>query len=221
MEDVTYLKDELLTVSNRNCLFDISYWQTRSSLRDIEDFVAFVKGCVNTVRRSVEYKAFLAQQAERGLTRCQILGHVESDGDDGVDIEMHHGPILTLFDYCAIVIDHMLNHNELVDTFKVARTVLNEHWEGNVQVVFLSKTAHELVDSGELFINFNQCTGNINAFLKKYIDGITPDRAEKINRYIDMCEQFDTFDNGLFDLKKTMTDWNYEVAMERMKEGHI
>ena len=220
MEDVTFLKDELLTVSNRNCLFDISYWQDRSSLRDIEDFVAFVKGCEYTVRRSFEYKSFKAQQAEHGLTRCQILGHIESDGSDGVDIEMHHGPILTLFDYCAIVIDHLLNNNELVDTFKVARIVLDEHWENHVQVVFLSKTAHQLVDSGELFINFNQCTGDINAFLKKFISGITPDRAEKINRYIDMCEQFDTFDNGLFDLKKTMTDWNYEVAMERMKEGH-
>lgn len=220
MEDVSYLKDELLTVSNRNCLFDISYWQNRSSLRDIEDFVAFVKGCEHTIRRSKEYSSFVAQQAERGLIRCQILGHVESDGDDGVDIEMHHGPILTLFDYCAIVIDHMLNNNELVDTFKVARAVLDEHWEGHVQVVFLSKTAHELVDSGELFINFNQATGDVNSFLKKYKDGITPDRAEKINRYIDMCEQFDTYDNGLFDLKKTMTDWNYEVAMERMKEGH-
>ncbi len=218
MDGINYLNDELLTVSSRDELFDISFASDRSSLRDIENFVAFVKACEKSIRSSHEYKMFKAQQAARGLNRCQILGHVESDDSDGVTIEMHHGPILTLFDYCAIVIDYLLNTNQEVSSFRVARIVLDEHFNDNVQVVMLSKTAHQLVDSNEIFINFNQATGNLNRFLQKYKEGLTPDRIEKINRYIEMSEKYDTFDNGLFDIKQTITDWNYDVAKERMKK---
>lgn len=218
MEDVEYLNDDLLTVSNHKELFDISMYNNRTTLRDIEEFVAFVKACEHTVRKLSEYKNFKAQLAEIGLTRCQILGHIESDGEDGVDVEMHHGPLLTLFDYCAIIIDALIFRGELVSSFRVARYVMDEHWKGHVQVVMLSKTAHQLVDSGDMFINFSQATGNVNEFIKSWYEGITPDRAEKINHYIDMCSQFDTFDNGLLDIRHTLTDWNYDVALARMND---
>lgn len=219
MENILYSNDELLTVSNRNELFDISLYATETSLRSIESFVEFIKACVRTVRRLDEYSSFKAQLAEAGLTRCQVLGHIDSDGDDGVEVEMHHGPILTLFDYCAIVIDYLLFHKEKITTFRVARMVMDAHWDGMVQVVMLSKTVHELVDTGQIFINFNQCTGNINAFLKKYRDGLNPERIEKINRYIEMSKEFDSFDNNLLELKNTITNWNYDVAKARMNNG--
>lgn len=220
MEDVSYLNDDMLTVSSSKELFDISFYSDRTSLRDIENFVRFVKSCEWAVRKSDEYRSFKAQLVEKGLTRCQILGHIDSDGEDGVDVEMHHGPLFTLFDYCAIVIDALLARGEKVSSFRVARLVLDEHFEDHVQVVMLSKTVHQLVDTGNMFIHFNQATGNINGFIEKYRDGITPDRVEKINKYIEMCEQFDTFDNGLLELKNTMTDWNYDVAKERMQKSN-
>ena len=219
MENITYFNDELLTISNRDELFDISMNMDESQLRNIDEFVMFVKACEKTIRHMDEYKTFKAQLYEMGLTRCQIWGNIDMGIEgDGVDIEMHHGPILTLFDYCAIMIDHLLRNGEMVTTFDIARKVLDEHWEGNVQVVMLSKTVHQLVDTGQIFINFNQATGNINRFLKKYRDGLNPERIEKINKYIQMSEQFDSFDNGLLDIKNTITDWNYEVALERMKQ---
>ena len=218
MSDIDFLNDDILTLSSKNVIFEIQMRQTRSSLRDIDDFVNFIKACERKIRTSDEYSRFKAQLMEQGLNRDQILGGIESDGEDGVTIEMHHGPILTLFDYCAIIVDYHLAHDESVTTFQIIREVLDEHWAGHVQTVMLSKTPHQLVDSGEMFIHFNQARGNLNAFLQKYRDGLTPDRVEKINRYIDMCEQFDSFDNGLFDLKNTITDWNYDVALERMKQ---
>ena len=218
MDNITYFNDQLLTISNRDELFDISMYMDESQLRNIDEFVNFVKACEKTIRRMDEYSCFKAQLYELGLDRCQIWGNVSSGIDENVDIEMHHGPILTLFDYCAIIIDHMLANHEDITTFDVARRVLDEHWEGNVQVVMLSKTVHQLVDTGEIFINFRQATGNINRFLKKYRDGLNPERIEKINKYIQMSEQFDSYDNGLLDLKNTITDWNYEVALERMKQ---
>ena len=218
MEDVEYLNDALLTVTSSHALDEVSFFSDRTSLRDIEAFSDFVKACERSVRHCAEYTAFKAQLMDKGLNRCQMLGHIESDGDDGVDIEMHHGPLLTLFDYCAIIIDALLARGEKVDSLLITRLVMDEHWADHVQVVMLSKTVHELINTGKIFLHFNQATGNVNEFLKKYRDGITPDRAEKINHYIDLCEQFESSDSGLLEVKNTITNWDYDVAYERMKK---
>ena len=220
MEGIIFSKDELLSVSSRNDIFGIQYYKTKSYLQSIENFVNFVKACEKVVRTSSEYKAYIAQLFSLGLTKCQVLGHVEvsDDKDETVTLEMHHGPILTLFDYCAIVTDHLLFNNKNINTFLVARIVLNEHFNGNIQTIMLSKTVHQLVDSGKLFISFNQAIGNLNEFLRKYKDGLNPERISKINRYIELSKEYDTYDNHLLDLKNTITDWNYEVAKKRMEK---
>lgn len=219
MEDIGYVNDELLTVSSRTELFDISMYKDKDYLKSIENFVKFVSACEKFIRSSSEYSNFKAQLFEMGLTKCQVLGHIEADEFGQVTVEMHHGPILTLFDYCAIVIDSLLARNEKVNSFRVARIVLDEHFEGNVQTVMLSKTVHQEVDSGRLFISFDQARGNLNNFLQKYSDGLNEERIQKINRYIELSEEYGTFDNGLFDLKNTLTDWNYDVAKSRVKES--
>ena len=218
MEGIIFSDDELKTVSSRDDIFGIQYYKNKSYLQSIEHFVIFIKACEKIVRTSSEYKAYVAQLFSMGLDKCQILGNIEADEDDNVTIEMHHGPILTLFDYCAIVTDYLLNNNQNIDTFKVARIVLNEHFEGNIQTVMLSKTVHQLVDSGKLFISFNQAIGNLNNFLIKYKDGLNPERISKINQYIELSKQYDTYDNHLLDLKNTITDWNYDIAKKRMEK---
>ena len=219
MEDIGYVNDELLTISSRTELFDISMYKDKEYLKSIENFIKFVSACEKFIRSSSEYSNFKAQLFEMGLTKCQVLGHIEADEFGQVTVEMHHGPILTLFDYCAIVIDSLLARNEKVNSFRVARIVLDEHFEGNVQTVMLSKTVHQEVDSGRLFISFDQARGNLNNFLQKYSDGLNEERIQKINRYIELSEEYGTFDNGLFDLKNTLTDWNYNVAKSRVKES--
>lgn len=216
MENIFYSQDELLTLSSRNELFDISFYKSKDQLRSVETFVSFVKACERLVRSSKEYKAFKAQLMDMGLNKCQILGHIEADDEDAVSIEMHHGPILTLFDYCAIITDYLINTDQKLNTFRVARIVLDEHFNGNIQTVMLSKTVHQLVDSGEIFINFDQAIGNLNAFIQKYRDGLNDERIDKINRYIELSSRYDTYDNGLLDLKNTITNWDYEVAKTRV-----
>lgn len=218
MEGIIFNQDDVLSISSRHDIFDIQYYKTKTYLQSIENFVSFIKACERVVRASSEYKAYVAQLFSLGLNKCQVLGHIEVDEDDNVTLEMHHGPILTLFDYCAIVTDYLLNNNQNINTFKVARIVLNEHFEGNIQTVMLSKTVHQLVDSGKLFISFNQAIGNLNNFLIKYKDGLNPERISKINQYIELSKQYDTYDNHLLDLKNTITDWNYDVAKKRMEK---
>ena len=219
MDDVLYTNDELKTVSSRQELFDIQFYKTNSYLHTIENFVNFVKHCEQMVRKSNEYTNYKAQLFGMGLTKCQFLGHIEADEFGQVEVEMHHGPILTLLDYCAIVTDAFLKRGELLTTFRVARTVLDEHFLNHVQTIMLSKTVHQLVDTGEIFINFNQCNGNLNEFLKKFADGLNEERIQKINRYIDLCEQYDSYDNRLLDIKNTITNWDYEEAKKRSKQN--
>lgn len=219
MQDVNFLNDELMTVSSRGELFDISFYKDSEYLKSIENFTKFIYACEHKIRNSKEYANFKAQLFEMGLTRCQILGNIEADDDNQVTIEMHHGPILTLFDYCAIVVDALIKRGEKINTFRVARIVLDEHFEGNVQTVMLCTTAHQEVDTGRFFISFDQARGNLNKFLIKYRDGLNDERIQKINRYIELSEEYGTFDNGLFDLKNTLTNWDYEVAKKRVDQN--
>ena len=218
--DICYNKDDILSITSRHELFDISFYKSKEQLQSIESFSTFVKACCSLVRHSSEYNQYKSQlMFDLGLNRCQILGNVEADEDGQVEVEMHHGPILTLFDYCAIVTDYLLNKNEKLTTFRVAKIVLNEHFEGNVQTVMLSVTPHNLVDTGEMFINFSQAFGNLNKFLTKYRDGLNDERIQKINRYIELSEEYDSFDNGLLDIKNTITNWDYEIAKNRAKDN--
>ena len=73
----------------------------------------------------------------------------------------------------------------------------------------LSSTAHQLIDTGEIFINLNQGIGNIQEFINKYKDGIDGMMVEKINKYIDMSKQYKSTDNSILKLEKTMVDWSY------------
>lgn len=218
MLDINFLKDGNLTISAKTTIFDISFFKDSNYYMNLESYIKYVKACEHLVRTNRRYTEYKANLYAMGLNHCQVLGNianVDVVGGEEVTIEMHHGPILTLFDYCAIIIDYNLAHKIPIDTFTVANSVLDEHFAGNVQTVMLSKTVHELVDSGKLFINFNQATGNINEFLHKYHDGLSADQIEKINKYISLSEKYDTFDNGLLDLKNSISNWDYNEAISR------
>lgn len=209
MENVVY--DEYGSVSSNLLPYEIQYKKDSNFFLVLDNYVKFIKGCEHFIRNTKDYKAYVAEMAIHGFTNCQVLGNVDSSlGVPGhsVTVEMHHGPILTLFDYCSAVITHMLKDGLRVRTPIIAKIVMNEHWEGNVQTVHLSKTVHQEVDSGRLFISLKQAHGNLNNFLKKYANGFTDHQKEKINRYIELSLQHKSTDGGLFDLQETMKDWS-------------
>jgi hypothetical protein len=133
--------------------FELPFYKNNEYFSSIDNFVGFVKAVERTVRTSTYYSRYIKYLKEDiGLTSCQVLANIE---DDDADIEMHHGPILTLFDYAAIITDYMLAKNRKVSTFQVADILLEEHFENNVQIVMLSNTVHELVHENNIFINLN------------------------------------------------------------------
>ena len=121
---------------------------------------------------------------------------------------MHHGPILTLFDYVSIVVDHMLYNGQRVNTFIVADTIIAEHFQNHIQVVMLSETVHEEVHTNNVFINTRQAFGDLNAFMERYKDGISDEQIAKINKYIELSEKYDSYDKGVLDLRDKIYSWN-------------
>lgn len=209
---VEYTRDENLTITTDMDIFDISFNKDKNQLANMENYVKFVKGCEKSVRKHPDYNHFVSTVRDLNMPHCQVLGNITKFD---AEVQMHHN-VLTLFDYCAIVTDHLLAHDELVNTFKVAKLVLQEHFDEHVNIVMLCTTVHEMIDTGEIFINLSQGIGNINEFFKKYKDGLGR-YAEKINQYIDLSKQYKSNDNRIFDLEENMVNWSYRSLPNSLK----
>lgn len=148
----------------------------------------FLKDCERLIRINKRYSGYINElKTKVKLNHCQVLSKLT---DKQVTIEMHHGPIFTLYDICEIVLDHFLEKKWKVTTFRIAKRVLDEHWKDNIQVVMLSSTIHQEVTTREIWLNMQQAYGNLSRFLKKY--KLNDDLREKYNRYVDESMMRDT-----------------------------
>jgi len=197
------------TIDSDTSLYVIPFYKDEEYFANLDNFVSFVKSTEQLIRTSKFYSRYIKYLKEDiGLNFCQVMSNIKTEEEtDNVKIEMHHGPILTLFDYVSIVVDYMLYYGEKITTYKVADIILEEHFNNNIQVVMLSETAHELVHENDIFINYKQGFGNLGTFLKKYREGISDDQISKINKYIQLCAQYDSFDKHVLDLRKNIKKW--------------
>jgi len=208
--------------SNENTYFSLPFFIDKSIFYNTDEYNRFIKAVEKFIRTSKYYKNYIASlKMNYGLNYCMIMGNI--DDTDGVDIEMHHGPLLNLYDIVSIVTNHMIMTGQHVNTFRVAKVVLEEHYKQHIQVIMLSKTVHELVHKGKIFIHPSQCIGDINAFLDDYHLGMTDELAEGINKYLEMCDKFNTTDNGLLKFNGVKS-WNKQDTdntsfMDNEKEG--
>lgn len=196
------------TLDSETSLYRLPFFKDEEFFSNLDNYIAFIKSVENQVRTSKHYARYIKYIKEDvGLDFCQVLSNVRATEEDSTEIEMHHGPIFTLFDYASVITFHMLAHGKKVTTFGVANTLLQEHFNNHVQVVMLSKTVHEEVHAGDIFINTKQAFGDINAFFAKYRDGINDEMVKKINRHIEMSEKYDSFDNGALKLSESVKSW--------------
>lgn len=188
--------------------FALDYKKDADYFSNLDNFVNFIKSVERLVRSSKYYKQYIAiLKNDYGLDFCQVLSNIKPDSEEAyTKIEMHHGPILTLFDCVAIVVDHYINTGKKINTFEIAKVIIAEHFDLNIQTVMLCETVHEQVHEGNIFINMRQGFGDINNFLNKYSEGLryNDELKNKINKYIEMSEKYDSFDKHVLDLKKTI-----------------
>lgn len=197
------------TIDSDNGLYELPFYKDAEFFSNLDNFVNFVKAVEKQVRTSNSYSRYIAYlKNDMGLTCCQVLSNVVEEDEKDHLIEMHHGPILTLFDYAAIITDYLIYNNRKINTFIVSDILLDEHFNNNIQVVMLSKTVHQQVHENNIFINLHQAFGNLNNFLKKYKNGLHEEQISKINNYIELSEKYDSFDKNVLQLRDNIMKWS-------------
>lgn len=181
-------EDGAATVDSPESLFKLQFEKTAEYMSNLESRNRFIKKTEQLVRRNDRYSKYIYElKTKKGLNHCQVLSHLT---DKDCTIEMHHGPIFTLYDICDIMIDHFLRKGWEITTYDIADKVLDEHWANRIQVVMLSTSVHQDVHDREIFISTNQAWGNLTEFLKRY--KLSPELREKYNRYMDRCQVMDS-----------------------------
>lgn len=165
---------------------------------NLKDYIRFVKDCESEVRTSPDYKVFISFVKNKlGINFCQVSSNIY---DTDATIEMHHGPIFTLFDYCSIILNHFLKTGRKIDSVRIADWVLDEHFDLCVQVVMLAVTNHEAAHNRDLFLHVNQGVGNLTQFIEKYAYVFEDIHKYKVWNYINMCKDNPSFDTGYLDI---------------------
>lgn len=177
----------------------LRYYITKREMSDFDTYCKFVNSVKSLVRKDARYTNYKAELYNIGLGQCQIHSGITSEM---APIEMHHGPLLSLFDVCSIVTDHLLNEDENINTFIVADKVLNEHEKHNIQIVMLCETCHEAAENGSLFVSFEQGFGQLDKFLKKYKKGIHRDHLDLMKEYTKLSKENKSTSNGIFEIIK-------------------
>ena len=98
----------------------------REYLEDNKACESFIKECERSIRRSDDYKGFIDWiQRVVGINFCQVSSKIISS--DKVHVEMHHGPIFTIYDVILCAIDYRLDKNLRVNTFTITDQVLQDN----------------------------------------------------------------------------------------------
>lgn len=196
---IIYKGDIVRSMETDDSLETITMFKDREYFEEIETYKNYVKKCEKAVRTSQDYSNFIKYIKEiLGINFCQVSSQIVS-GD--ATIEMHHGPIFTLFDYCSIILNDYLQKGKKISTFRIANTVIQEHYDMRVQVVMLAVTNHEAVTNRDIFLNIRQGIGNVNEFIEKYANAFDDEQKYKVWNYIEYSKHNDTYDTGILDTK--------------------
>lgn len=201
LPDIIYDRDNVTPILDAKASFyRIPYFKDPDYFSNYESYVNFVKGCERMVRINDRYNKYISYlKKEVKLNRCQVFKNIT---DEDADIEMHHGPVFNLFDYCAIVLEYFLLKKWKVTTTRIADAVLDEHQKNRIQIVMVSRTVHEEIHNGDIFINYHQAYGDLESFIEKYQKAISDEYRDQLNKYIDRSLLYDSSDFGVLELNK-------------------
>lgn len=178
----------------------VSLYKDREYFEESKPLDNYIKAIERMVRTSKEYDAFVGIIKNKlGLNFCQVMNNITSDV---ATIEMHHGPLFTLYDYIDIFLYKYLLEGKKINTFRIADDIINEHYNRNIQVVMLAITNHEAVHNRDVFLNVKQGVGDVSNFIEKYQKFLKEDYKYRIYNYIQLCKNVDSFDYGFLDIAR-------------------
>lgn len=195
------------TICSPHSQFEISFYQTRDSLMNTEDYKRFLENAIKRFRFSSTYRHYKSFLHSIGMDRCQFHSNITADM---CNLEMHHN-IITIFDIALIISEHILRTVGYISTFDLVAAIREEHIKHRVQLVMLSETPHQLYhNSDEMIIHPQMCFGKWWEFLQIYHMGITTDVGRKIINNIDEALKAGSSDpKSLLDIRSKILDWSW------------
>ena len=195
-------EEENCNIKSHCGLYETNYYMTKDIMDcDVDLSVRFIKSAERLVRKDPDYKKYLAYVKETlGLNRCSILGRVDSES---ASIELHHGPIMNLFDICRIVLLDQLDTYGKATAYSVAEEVMELHFKNKIQFVMLSEVIHQSVHGANRFINLKHAYGDIGWFIKRYLKHFTTYQINVIRKYAHLSNKYDS---DVLDLAKISED---------------
>lgn len=146
-------------------------------------YIRLIKDIERIARGSPELRRYIKYLGtELNLNSCKIMDGIDTDT---ASIEIHHYPF-TLYDLVDIVITKRNRANQGFSTIDIAREVVELHYRNLVGLVPLTKTAHQLAHSGELFIDLRHVFGNYKEFITQYNAGMTGEHIERLQRLLSL-----------------------------------
>ena len=184
----------------------------------------FIKAVEKIVRNSKLYKRYINYlKADVGLTHCEVFGNIKSEKGDKTKIEMHHGPIFTLYDYVSIVLEkHLQENSNDINTFDIAAEVLDLHRRKLVQTVMLSETAHKSMDNPKIapFLSLDMTFGDLVGFIKEYGQYFSPKNRSDLKNYF-IHYQSNLENNKLNVFKPVFTKYNIKYVTSKAEIPNI
>ena len=164
------------------------YYFTGGSNKEVNRFIKAVK---ILIRRSPEYKKYIRTLALKyKLNKDVLMANID---DNKVDLEYHHYPF-TLNDIVEIVLEHHLDNNINTTSISLAEDIMKLHFENIIGVARLTKTNHELVHQGGLYVPLTSVFGDVNEFINRFYNYIPDEMIKKYNQLVEIQEK-DNYDN--------------------------
>jgi len=206
--------DNLPEESENHTSYDINiseFNSTNAYLELEEDITEKVISYIEKeVRSSYEYKKYINYlKTELDLTKCSLLPGIDSK-ESAVSLEFHHYP-LNLYEIVETISKQrvtILSEGEKVSCFEISEQVMEEHFRGNIGLVPLTKTMHEMAHNRSIIVPIDKVQGNYKKFIKKYSSYIDEDIKLRISE----CETTSIDeDSKIFNqakLEKNITKFN-------------
>lgn len=177
----------------------------------------FIKAVERRVRSSKLYKAYVSYlKVECGMENCAVFGNVSSFDKSKTKVEMHHGPVFTLYDYVDIVLNKYFIEGKDVNTFDIAAEVLDLHRRKLVQTVMLSESVHKSMDDPKHapFLSLDMAFGDLYGFCVEYGKYFSPNHRNSLKKYL-ANYKYNFENNKLNAFKPIFTQYNIKFIDNR------
>jgi hypothetical protein len=139
-------------------------------LQSDKERLKFTLQCEKVIRSSTEYKAYISfLKSHMDMDKCTVLRNCVNGNGKHYSIEIHHTPFM-LSEIVDTVVRKREALSEKIAPLNIADEVMELHYDEKIGLIPLSKTMHELVGNGKVFIPLQYVYQKYNEFYAEYED---------------------------------------------------